>query len=276
MPWRLLNFQRYNAFENMAIDEAIFRETIENKIPPTIRFYGWRPAAVSVGYFQDIEKEVNIEKCRAEGVDIVRRLSGGKAVLHCDEITYSVVAAKEEKIFPANISDTYKLISNCLAYGLACLGIDANLAPAGRAPAGSDFKSYCFSVPSRNELLVSGRKICGSAQMRTNNGFLQHGSILVNFDPARTASFLLPARNEEQIRELNNSVAAINSEVLIPVDEKEICANLRNGFAKILEIEITEGKLSEKEEDLKVELVNKYSDWCWNRRRGKDHFKISD
>ena len=78
MAWRVLDFQRYNAFENMAIDEAIFRETIKNKKPPTIRFYGWRPAAVSIGYFQDIKKEVNVEKCRADGVDIVRQTQWGK------------------------------------------------------------------------------------------------------------------------------------------------------------------------------------------------------
>jgi lipoyl(octanoyl) transferase len=139
----------------MAIDEAIFRDTIDNKKSPTIRFYGWQPAAVSIGYFQDMDKEVNVEKCHAEGVDVVRRISGGKAVFHCDEITYCVIASNQEKIFPQNILGTYKIISNCLAMGLAFLGINANLAETGRALDSNDFSSCCFSLPSRNELLVS-------------------------------------------------------------------------------------------------------------------------
>jgi len=101
MLWRLLNFQIYDIFENMAIDESIFHETIKNKKPPTIRFYSSHPAAVSIGYFQDIRKEVNIEKCRKAGVDVVRRITGGKAVFHSDEITYSIVAGDQEKPDPA-------------------------------------------------------------------------------------------------------------------------------------------------------------------------------
>lgn len=143
MAWRVLDFQCYNAFENMAIDEAIFRETIKNKKPPTIRFYGWRPTAVSIGYFQDIKKEVNVEKCRADGVDIVRRLSGGKAVFHCHEVTYSVIACNTEVSFPPDILGTYKIISNCIAHGLACLGIEAVLAETGRTLHDTDFRACC-------------------------------------------------------------------------------------------------------------------------------------
>ena len=251
MSWRLINFQRYSASENMAIDEAILRETIKNNKLPTIRFYGWRPPAVSIGYFQDIKKEVNIEKCRSTGIDIVRRPSGGKAVFHCDEITYSVVAS--------DILGTYKIISRCLARGLSFLGIDVQLAEAGRPLSDADFKSFCFSVPSRNELLVSGRKICGSAQMRVCGGFLQHGSILINFNPAETASFLLPPRNGRELEKLRNSVTAINEEVPSPIDEKDICANLKKGFTDILGIEMTEGKLTPPEEALRNGLISKYS-----------------
>jgi lipoate-protein ligase A len=256
----------------MAIDEAIFRDTIDNKKSPTIRFYGWRPAAVSIGYFQDMDKEVNVEKCHAEGVDVVRRISGGKAVFHCDEITYCVIASNQEKIFPQNILGTYKIISNCLAMGLAFLGINANLAETGRALGSNDFSSCCFSLPSRNELLVSGRKICGSAQMRTGGGFLQHGSLLMNFNPVPMASFLLPACDEKHLQKLKDSVAAINREVTIPFAEEEICVNLCKGFTEILGIEIAEGKLSDKEKDLKTELISKYSDPRWNRK-GRNFLK---
>lgn len=276
MAWRFLDFQLYNAFENMAIDEAIFRETIKNKKPPTIRFYGWRPAAVSIGYFQDIEKEINIERCRAAGVDIVRRLSGGKAVFHCAEVTYSVMACNQEALFPADISGTYKIISKCLAHGLAGLGIKTVLAETGRALPDDDFKACCFSVPSRNELLVAGRKICGSAQIRTNGGFLQHGSLLMDFDPVRTASFLLPVRTAGQLQKLKDSVAAIREEIANPVDEKEICTGLKKGFTAVLGKEIIEESLTSSEAELAGNLIQKYADSRWNVNRKKEPFKIND
>lgn len=276
MAWRVLDFQRYNAFENMAIDEAIFRETIKNNKPPTIRFYGWQPAAISIGYFQDIEKEVNVEKCCAAGVDIVRRLSGGRAVFHSDEVTYSVAACNTEKLFPPDISGTYKIISNCIAHGLADLGIESSLAENGRTLSDVDFQACCFSVPSRNELLVSGRKVCGSAQMRTHGGFLQHGSLLIRFDPVKTAAFLLPLRTDLQLQKLKDSVAAINEEIARPADEKEICASLKNGFTAVLGREINEGALTAAEEELVNKLIQKYSDSRWNLDRKKEPFKFGD
>jgi lipoyl(octanoyl) transferase len=274
MSWRLINFQRYSASENMAIDEAIFRETIKNNKPPTIRFYGWQPPAVSIGYFQNIEKEVNVEKCRAVGVDIVRRPSGGRAVFHCNEITYSVVACDKEESFPSDISGTYKIISNCIAYGLARLGINVRLAEADCHLHYAGFKTGCFSTPFRNELLVSGRKICGSAQTRVSGGFLQHGSILMNFDPVQTASFLLPALNGRQLQEFRDSVAAINEEISFPVDEQEICANLKKGFVDVLGIVIAEDKLNLSEETLKKGLINKYSNTAWNMMGEKKYSDI--
>jgi lipoate-protein ligase A len=273
MNWRALDFQRYNAIENMAIDEAIFRDTVNKNKPPTIRFYGWQPAAVSIGYFQDVQEEVNVEKCREDGVDIVRRLSGGKAVSHSDEVTYSVIAGNKEKLFPPDILGTYKLISNCISCGLAYLGIKAVLAEHGRSLFDTDFKSCCFSVPSRNELLVSGRKICGSAQFRTNSGFLQHGSLLVSFDPVKTASFLLPMRTSAQLRKLKDSVAAINEEVARPVNEQKICTSLKKGFTEILGINLVEDSLTIAEKELACELMKKYADLKWNAN-GEKTFNI--
>jgi lipoate-protein ligase A len=273
MAWRLINFKNCNAYENMAIDEAIFTETVRNNKPPTIRFYGWEPAAVSIGYFQDIKKEVNLGKCRDAGVDYVRRLTGGKAVFHDDEITYSVVAINGEHTFPPDILGTYKVISECLLRGLADLGIKATLAPLGRITNKTDdFPACCFSIPSRHELLVGERKICGSAQLRSGGGFLQHGSLLKTFDPVTTASLLLPSRSTEQLDILKRTVTAINEEVAIPLSTEEICAALTKGFAFVAGIKIVESVLTEAEEVLKNELIKKYSDPHWNLE-GKKHFQ---
>jgi lipoate-protein ligase A len=273
--WRFLNYNRYNAFENMAIDEAIFRETIKDKKKPTIRFYGWRPAAVSIGYFQDPQNELNLEQCGNMGVDIVRRLTGGKAVFHNDEITYSVVAGAQEKSFPANILGTYKVISDCLVQGLANLGIKADLAPAGRATQDLDLRSCCFSVPSRNELLVAGRKICGSAQMRTKGGFLQHGSLLLTFDPVKALSVILPSSAPEHLAKLSKTVAAINEGVANPIEAKEICNSLRKGFADVLGVQIVEEPLTPGEILLKNDLMKKYEDLNWNVKQEKYFKKVN-
>jgi len=265
--WRLLNYQRYNAFENMAIDEAIFRETIKDKKKPTIRFYGWHPAAVSIGYFQDPQKELNIEKCGNMGVDIVRRLTGGKAVFHDDEITYSVIAGVGEKSFPADILGTYKVISDCLVQGLAYLGIKANLAKACRSMKNMELESCCFAIPSRNELLVAGRKICGSAQMKTKDGFLQHGSLLLTFNPVKALSVILPFSTPEHLAKLSKTVAAINEGISDPIETKEICDSLKRGFADALGVQIIEEPLTPSEIILKNELIKKYEDLNWNTER---------
>jgi lipoate-protein ligase A len=272
MAWRLLDFQYLNIFENMAVDEAIFHETIKNKKNPTIRFYGSNPAAISIGYFQDAKKELNIKKCRDEGIDIARRITGGKAVFHCNEITYCVVAGKHEKRFPADIQGTYQVISKCIARGLGDLGIEAALAENGRAQAEAEMKSCCFSAPSRNELLVGGRKICGSAQVRRREGFLQHGLLLLDFNLERTAGFLLGARAPEQLKKLRQSVTAVNDELASPVDKREICSRLKRSFIEELGIDLEEGALTLVEETLKNELMKKYTDVNWNIER-KKYFK---
>jgi lipoyl(octanoyl) transferase len=272
MAWRLLDFQYYNIFENMAIDEAILHETIKNKKQPTIRFYGSHPAAVSIGYFQDAKNELNIEKCRSEGIDIARRMTGGRAVFHFNEITYCVAAGEQKKIFPADISGTYNIISKCIARGLSDLGIRADLAKDGRLQPKEEINSCCFVVPSRNELLVKGRKICGSAQIRRRGGFLQHGLLPLTFNPEKTADFLLSSRTPEQLEELRKSVTAINEELVFPVGALEICSKLKKGFIEELGIDLKEETLTPAEKKLKNELMKKYTDVNWNIER-KKYFK---
>ncbi|HDQ03380.1 MAG TPA: lipoate--protein ligase family protein [Deltaproteobacteria bacterium] len=264
MQWRLIAYEVNDFFENMAIDEAIFLEASSGKVPPTLRFYGSSPAAVSIGYFQDIKKEVNIGECNKRNIGIVRRITGGKAVFHCDEITYSVAVSKPDKMFPADIAGTYHIISKCIVRGLAGLGIEAYLAEDKRMQPAGHYKSCCFSMPSKNELLVDERKICGSAQIRKKDGFLQHGSLLLNFSAQDTASLLLPRRSLEQIEDLNKAVTAINDELTAPLETREICRALENGFANELGIELAAGDLSAAEKSLKKSLAEKYKSSSWN------------
>lgn len=256
----------------MAIDEAVFIETVRKKKQPSLRFYTSSPAAVTIGYFQDAGKELNIEKCRSEGIDIARRITGGRAVFHFREITYSIAAGVVETLFPADILVTYKIISQCIARGLSYLGIKAVLEEEGRVPFRHATDACCFSATSKNELLVDGRKICGSAQARKKGGFLQHGLLALNFDADKTADLLLGTKDSQRVEKLKKSVTAISAETSHPVDVREVCSQLKRGFIEELGIELEEGTLTPPEEKLKVELMKKYTDSNWNIDR-KKYFK---
>ncbi|MDD4356549.1 MAG: biotin/lipoate A/B protein ligase family protein [Smithellaceae bacterium] len=271
MIWRILNYRSCSASENMAIDEAVLLETIYHNKPPTLRFYGWSRPAVSIGYFQELQKEINDERCRLSDVKVVRRITGGKAVYHHDEITYSIAAGSLTDLFPDDVAGTYKIISLCLLRGLAHLGIHATLADtlsvgAGREP---DLDPCCFSVPAGNELMVAGRKICGSAQTRTRGGFLQHGSMLMTFDPVHTAAMILTSDATECCAKLKKSVTAVNELLPSPVSAETLCLALAKGFVDELGIDMAEGTLTPAEKTLSRRLVKKYESDVWNLERKK-------
>jgi lipoyl(octanoyl) transferase len=275
--WRILPFRKAGAVENMAVDEALFRENIRKKSPPTLRFYGWQVPALSLGYFQDYGKEVDDEACRRFGVETIRRPTGGKAVLHEQELTYAVVAGADSSRFPPDILKTYRLISNCIAKGLAEVGIRAEMKTDGRRAPDGTLRSSCFSFPSRYELLVNGRKICGSAQMRSHGAFLQHGSLLLAFDPLRTCAVMLPHRDMERDADLlRRSVTSVGEQTGSPVDGEGLCRVLRGGFERILGIRLREGLLTPEEEGLADELMTKkYGGGSWNREGRRSEW-ISD
>jgi lipoyl(octanoyl) transferase len=281
MIWRFISFKRLNAFENMAIDEAIFRENQRTDTPPTLRFYSWSPPSVSLGYFQATGKEVNVEACRRFSVDIVRRPTGGKAVLHEDDLTYAVIANERTPLFPPDILGTYKVISSCIALGLSELGIEAEMEGDGRSYRDDSLKAACFSTPSRYELLVKKKKICGSAQLRSKGVFLQHGSIMMDFDPLKTCALLLPQHGDQtwQTKNLRASVTSIHEQVGVSVSVEDICHVIKKGFEKKLDIAFVEGCLTPAEESLKSRLMNdKYISDKWNLegKAASDGSKNSD
>src|SRR5918996_5661931 len=153
-----------NAALNMAIDEALIENIGE---APVLRIYGWRPAAVSIGYFQSIKDEVDLEKCSEIGVDVVRRLTGGGAVLHEFELTYSFMTKK----YPQNIMESYRWICDAIVMSINRLGFDANFVPL-------------------NDIVIAGKKVSGNAQTRRNGVLLQHGTILLGVDVNKMFSVL--------------------------------------------------------------------------------------
>jgi len=265
--WRILPFEKAAAAENMAVDEAVFRKNIRGTSPPTLRFYGWRVPTLSIGCFQDYRKEVDDEACRRFGVQVVRRPTGGKAVLHEQELTYAVIAGSDPGLFPPDILKTYRVIGRCLSEGLAQIGIRAEMKEEGRRSPEGTLRSACFSFPSRYELLVGGRKICGSAQMRSRGFFLQHGSLLTAFDPRRTCGVMRPRRAlEKEADLLRNAVTSVGEQAGPAVGEECLRRALREGFERTLGIRLREGTLTPEEEALRDELIaKKYGCEEWNR-----------
>ena len=268
--WRLLPFQINTAFENMAIDEAVFRESQFAGGPPTLRFFGWHPPAVSVGFFQKLSHDIDMEACHAKQIDIVRRITGGKAVFHKEELTYSLVGREDHHLFPPGIQRKYEIISEALAVGLASLGIRTEMQER-RTKLTDDLHEFCFATPAQNELLANGRKICGSAQARANGSFLQHGSILLDFDPLAAFNLMTLNKNDVQIKiqKLMDSVTGIYSEISEKPGLHEIIEMMVQAFEQRFGIQLIKGELSENEKSLKDELLStKYLSQSWTQYGG--------
>src|SRR3984893_13338742 len=176
--WRLLLDPPAAGGWNMAVDEVLLDGVAEGSAPPTLRFYEWAPPCLSLGYFQPFEV-VDVDGCRSLGVDVVRRPTGGRAILHDRELTYSVALPASELGHDGGVLPSYYRISLALQAGLPRLGAPATLAPESAACSLAVHGPVCFDRPSAHEILLHGRKLVGSAQMRRGGGILQHGSILI-------------------------------------------------------------------------------------------------
>lgn len=199
MEWRLIQDDYHDAYTNMAIDEVLLQSNT-----PVLRFYRWRPPAISIGYFQKLEKEIDLEECRRRGIDYVRRITGGKAVLHDKELTYSFIVSQD--LMPKSITESYKVISRAILTALENLGLEAEMSEKVKRTQKS---SFCFNDPFYYEIVVNGKKIVGSAQVRKNGKLLQHGSILIDFDIEKMCSLFKGGGKISQVQE---KVTSLNNE----------------------------------------------------------------
>ena len=250
--WRLLQTGLNTAFSNMAVDRAILVENSEGKIPPTVRFYGWIPPAISIGYFQSLTYEIDLEACEKLGVDYVRRTTGGGAVFHEKELTYSIVIPESHPEIPKNIMKSYGRICGAVMKGLQHLGIKSEYAPI-------------------NDIVTGGRKISGNAQTRKLETVLQHGTVLMDVDVDKMFS-LLKVPNEKikdkLIADVKQRVTSIKHLLGKKVSFKEVAEVIKIGFEEEFHIELIDGKLSKEE----LALAKKFEKECfsaknWNHRR---------
>lgn len=270
--WRLLNTGFRTGAENMAIDEAIMQAVADGAAPPTIRFYGWSPPCLSLGYFQDREKAVDLEACELLGVDCVRRPTGGRAVLHEHEVTYAVIVPEAHPLMPKGVTESYRVLSQGILWGLRDLGCAAELSQ-GKKERDRSLSAACFDAASWYELVVEGKKLVGSAQMRQNKVILQHGSLLLRFDPAKLVYLLFGEKNFHKlslIQGLTNTVAALEEVLGREVSFDEVVDALSMGWEETLGITLVAAELTPQERQQSAQLtMEKYSQEAWNAHRNR-------
>ncbi|MFH1443402.1 MAG: biotin/lipoate A/B protein ligase family protein [Candidatus Micrarchaeota archaeon] len=248
MKWRIIPFEKHDAFMNMALDEACSEAIMQGKAPSTIRFYGWDPSAVSIGYHQSILDEVNLEECKSQQVDVVRRRTGGGAVYHDTEgeITYSIIAP--EAFFVKDILLSYKVICQPIIDALSELKLKAEFKPI-------------------NDIIVNGKKISGNAQTRRQGVLLQHGTVLYDVDVRKMFSLLKVS--QEKISD--KMIATVEERV---TSAKKLGLTDRNALYQSLERAFVNGREYEPGSWTEFELIRgkelsetKYKTKEWNFQR---------
>lgn len=239
--WRLFIDPPSPAARNMAVDEALADACRRGRAGPTLRLYGWDRPSISLGYFQRPDEVIDLDRCREAGVPVVRRTTGGRAVYHHREVTYSVVAPIPHPLFPPTIRGTYEVVARALAEGLGALGLRVACHPTEpERPRRGIGSPRCFDSTSRYEITCEAKKVVGSAQRRWKTAFLQHGSILLAHDPAEAAPWFRGAPSDtESITGLN-----ANERGLTPDD---IHRALITAWERTLGIRLLPGSLSPEE-----------------------------
>lgn len=272
VTWRLITYGEFEPAFNMAADEAILEAHLAGEVPPTLRLYGWDPAAISIGYSQKISDQ-EIRSIKSHGLDVVRRTTGGRAVLHLGDLTYSFVASSTAvgSTAAANLEDqlvsgagsllstsvvaAYKEICQGLIYALEQFGITLTLGSSK-----SDYRANydCFRATTNADLQYEGKKMIGSAQLRRKTAVLQHGSILLNQEQNKISEVFgadsLAANAENTGDRHANLFEVLNRSVSM----QELEQAMKIGFAKAFNVEFEHTPLTENEANTIVSLTSKY------------------
>jgi len=236
----------------MGLDEAILESVAAHAQLPTLRFYAWTPHAVSLGYFQGVNDEVDVEACALRGVDVVRRVTGGGAVYHARELTYSLVMPENHERAAGDILASYRTICGGVIAGLARLGIDAGFAPI-------------------NDVVAEGKKLSGNAQTRKHGCILQHGTILLDVDVDEMFALLkVPSEKlkGKLIQDVKARVSSVSQMLGRDFAYHEAVPAFREGFAESMELSLIEGNPSDAEL-VRAEILaeEKFGSQAWTNRR---------
>lgn len=266
--WRLVNSGNLSGALNMAIDESIAQTVAAGMAPPTLRFYGWDPPCLTLGYAQR-EAEVDWDGCAAQGISVVRRPTGGRAILHDQEVTYSIIAPEDHPVVRGPILVSYLKISQGLLLGMQKLGINAQM--TFRKDKRKLRTAACFDSPSFYEMVIDGKKLVGSAQTRKNGVLLQHGSIIREMNADLLFSVLSFSSEEIRVRMKQaflQKACSLQQAVERELTDNEIVSAVREGFAEAFKVRLVNLELTTEEMKIAEELVHtKYGSDDWNRKR---------
>lgn len=267
--WRLILSPPADGAANMAADEAMLLSAADGAAPPTLRFFAWDPPCLSLGYAQPAS-DADLDRLRALGWDLVRRPTGGRAILHADELTYSIAAPASEPRVAGGVVESYRRLAAGLLAGLHALGAAAGTTGASPGDGRDPANPVCFEVPSTYEITVNGRKLVGSAQVRKRGAVLQHGSLPLAGDLGRIC-WALPYGSEAERRAAADRVrrrACTLSEAL----EREVswldaARSIAAAFARAMNLELAEGEFTAEEVRAAAELrAAKYAAERWTLR----------
>lgn len=268
--WRYLRTPSAPGAWNMALDEAILEATGQGLVPPTLRLYAWEPPCLSLGYAQPIS-DVDQAALARYGWELVRRPTGGRAILHTDELTYSVSAPHTEPRVGGSVLESYQKLADALLQALHRLAVPAASEEQYRLPEGANPKGpVCFEVPSNWEITVNGKKVIGSAQVRRQVGVLQHGSIPLGGDLSRiTRALAFPdeATRTRAAARLLARACTLETALGRAVPWAQAAQALAEAFAQTLNLELETGEVTEKElKRAQVLVEEKYTPPHWTER----------
>ncbi len=256
--WRLIEYSKESASYNMALDETIANSVIKNISPPTLRFYGWSSPSVTIGTFQKIY-DIDIDYCRGKNIHVVRRPTGGRAILHDNELTYSFASTIFNSHFRNSLLKNYSLISNAFYTAMLKLGLDAEVSKKRQRRVAFSRSPLCFESTSYGEITINGVKIIGAAQKRYKEGFLQQGSIPFLINRLLISNVLRKFNGVNKLSGLKEIIQNINRDNLIVA--------IKGAFEEVFNIRfVMSGLVDEERDDLK-RLEKKYqsADWLYRR-----------
>jgi lipoate-protein ligase A len=253
----------------MSLDEAILESVSRGQSPPTLRLYAWSPGCLSLGYAQPVG-DADPGRLAAAGWDLVRRPTGGKAILHIDELTYSLATPASLAVVAGGVLPSYQRLSQALVAALARLGVDVQVQADSRPQQAQQADPICFQVPSPYEITAQAKKLIGSAQVRRKDGVLQHGSLPLSGDIARICRVLRYADDaqraaaEQSVRARATTLEACLGQ---SISWDHAAAGMADGFRSALEVELVAEDLSP-EESARAEslLSQKYAAQGWTER----------
>ncbi len=266
----------------MAVDESMLEHIHRGESQPTLRLFAWEPACLSLGHAQSFS-DVDMDRVKEHGWEVVRRVTGGRAILHTDELTYSVTGSTDEPVLAGGVLESYNRLAQALLYAVRELGLPveikegvghASSVTSNNLPSHAKSVTYvnpiCFEVPSTYEITVDGKKLIGSAQARKKEGVLQHGSLPLKGDLARICQALVfkdEAARENAARRLLTRAATVESVLGVETAWETAAQAFVKGFEAQLGIHFQRGEMSRSESERAEELVKeKYANPAWTER----------